>query len=203
MPAEQPLIAKSGWWLIGACVSIAAILWVNVSPVTVLPFIPVLVWLFLVYRDPYRDIPSSPLGIISPVDGEVVSVLEGQDPYCERQSGRATIIELRSSWVASYSLRSPTEGEMKFVKCDTSRKCWKVVTDEGDHVVISVQGGISIGRGASSVMFGHRVGQGQRCGSTPAAATVHIYLETSARIDIQPGDRVVAGETVLATLKHH
>ena len=49
-----------------------------------------IIWL---YRDPNRQIPSSPLGIVSPVDGRVDSVQELYDTYLDRESIQAHAVQ--------------------------------------------------------------------------------------------------------------
>ena len=61
------------------------------------------------YRDPHREIPSSPLAVVSPADGVVTAVEEVSDPYLNREAVR---LDIRMSYAGVYSTRSPVEGKV-------------------------------------------------------------------------------------------
>ena len=65
--------------------------------------------LFLLFRDPRRDVPPVALGIVSPVDGEVVEV-ETTD-RCVVQ-GEAYRVRIRINALGTYTARSPIEGRV-------------------------------------------------------------------------------------------
>lgn len=83
--SRHPVIAKEGWSLILFICFIIAVLQHYVSYyVAVLWFLPlVLLWLF---RDPYRALPSDPLGIVSPVNGTVIIAESHPDPFLGRDA---------------------------------------------------------------------------------------------------------------------
>jgi len=49
---------------------------------------------------------------------------------------------------------------------------------------------------------GERVGQGQRCGFTYLPVLSQLYLPIASRVLVHPGQRVRAGEAVLAEFVH-
>lgn len=202
MSAKYPIIARRGVAIIAATLLILLLLAHYISPWLLPLGAPVMVWLVMVYRDPFRDVPSQPLAVVCPVDGTVQFTEEMTDPFLERQAIR---IRIHTDLFPSYHLRSPVEGQMKVVEHEVHKdeRCWKVLTDEGDEVIIDVQGGISFGRGRSIVAFGHRVGHGQRCGVAPAKGLVDVYLPTTSQLKVEVGQSVTSGETVLAKLCHH
>ena len=52
------------------------------------------------------------------------------------------------------------------------------------------------------VQSGERIGQGQRCGFMSFGARLEVYVPTNSRIDIEVGERVRAGESVIAHFIH-
>lgn len=202
MSAKYPIIARRGVAVIATTVLSVLLLSHYVSGWILAAGIPIVVWLLFVYRDPFRDVPSKPLAVVSPADAVVLSIEEVADPFLDRQ---AIHIRMRTDLFPAYHLRSPLEGEMKIVEHEVheDERCWKVMTDEGDEIILDVQGGISFGRGRSIVAFGHRVGHGQRCGVAPARGLVDVYIPVESQMKVEVGADVTGGETVLAKLRHH
>jgi phosphatidylserine decarboxylase len=174
--------------------------WVALAPLLLF------VLLFLLFRDPHRQIPSVALGVVSPVDGEVVSV-ETTD-RCVVQ-GVAQRIRLRIDAFGTYAARSPVEGRIMDLssKIDgLAEGCpvnalW-VETDEGLSVVLQFHEyrlGIPP---YSFVGFGERVGQGYRCAYLRLAHFAEVYLPVDSKVHVEPGQRVKAGSDVIAALSH-
>jgi len=78
-------IGKEGWSIILFSGFVVAVLQHYVSPyAVVLWFVPlVLLWL---YRDPYRSLPSDPLGLLSPVNGTIIIAEAHPDPFLGRDA---------------------------------------------------------------------------------------------------------------------
>ena len=197
-PEGRTLVVVSGF---GAAVVAYAFGVVWSAPLWVL-----FVVLLTVFREPYRVIPALPLAIISPVDGKVVCVEQGHDKWLDRE---ALIIGIQIHEPGISSLRSPTEGKvMDFwtnLGCEqaprgspTEYTMW-VQTDESDDVVFSV-----VTRGFSrfkaDVAPGERVGQGQRNGFIVFGTRVDVLIPANACARVTPGDPILAGSGVVATL---
>ncbi|MBT8083395.1 MAG: hypothetical protein KJO56_13295 [Gammaproteobacteria bacterium] len=162
------------------------------------------VLLFLLFRDPHRQIPSVALGVVSPVDGEVVSVETTE--RCVVQ-GVAQCIRLRVDAFGAYAARSPVEGHIMDLssKIDgLAEGCpvnalW-VETDEGRSVVLQFHE-YRLGLAPYSfVRFGERVGQGHRCAYLRLAHFAEVYLPVASKVYVEPGQRVRAGSDVIAAL---
>ncbi len=160
----------------------------------------VIVYLF---RDPEREIPSSPLAVVSPADGVITSVQEVHDPYLDRQAIRM-VVEMSRFGV--YSARSPVEG--KFLKPPNSgdgvnrpHGVW-VKSDEDDDLVVVMHRGPLNNLPHCDVQLGQRVGQGQRCGFIKLGGRIEVYLPVNSRPQVESGSRVYAGSDVIATLVH-
>lgn len=163
--------------------------------------------LFLL-RDPVQEVTSSPLAIVCPVFGRIVSVEEVNDPWVQRQ---ALQIRIKMSLLDIYSLRSPMEG--KIVNQWTRRPEGKTVkrkfafrirSDEGDEVVVVVYlnlfGPLSFRFYAHS---GERLGHGQRCGYLYFGGTIDVLVPKNSKISVKPGDKISSGSGVLAHLVHN
>ncbi len=78
-----------------------------------------------------------------------------------------------------------------------------VRTDEGDDVVLQFQG-YRFGLAPMAFLrFGERVGQGQRCAYLRLTRYAEVQFPINSRIQVEVGQRVVAGCDVLGKLPHH
>lgn len=163
-----------------------------------------LAWL---YREPRRNVPSSPLGVISPVDGVVSRIETAYDPYLKRDS---LCISLQMHWYGVYALRSITEGKIMQHwlhhpddqhQGHLQHAIW-IQTDEGDDVVVALHAGGQFRRMHCYANAGERIGQGKRCGFIPFGTTVDIYLPTKARSSLVIGDDVNGGSDLIAEFVH-
>lgn len=195
-------IAREGWTTLAVIALAAALFQILVDPVIgALFWVP---WFLLLYlfRDPRRDVPSIPLAVLSPVDGQVISVEHER----EEQSGRnMRRVRLLMNPFGVYSIRSPVEA--KIIRQwfpghrhgNRSFGQW-LQSDEGDDVVLRI--GPSRFRRMPScyAQAGDRVGQGQRCGFVPYGAYLDLLLPENSRLMVREGDRVASGVSVVATL---
>ena len=102
------------------------------------------VLLWLIFRDPRRQIPAIPLGVVSPVDGRVTAV-----DLVDRGvvQGEAHRIFISIDMLGTYTARCPVEGVIKDLNTLAAEKVvdyrtnalW-VQTDEGDSVVLQFHG---------------------------------------------------------------
>lgn len=161
---------------------------------------------YLLFRDPRREVPSVALGIVSPVDGEVVEI--EQTDKCVVQ-GDAYRIRIRIDSLGTYTARSPVEGKVmdlhsnvEGVGQDCPANALWTRTDEGDSVVLMFSG-YRLGLAPRSFMrFGERVGQGHRCAYLRLAKYADIYMPIDGKVKARPGQRVLAGSDLLGTVPH-
>lgn len=171
-----------------------------------LALIPVILFvlLFLLFRDPRRAVPSEALGIISPVDGEVVEV-EKTD-RCVVQ-GEAYRVRIRIDPLGTYTARSPIEGRVMDLHSRTegmgpdcpANALW-VENDEGDSVVLMFH---EYRLGLAPVAFvglGERVGQGDRCAYIRLARYAELYMPVRGRVHVKPGQVVTAGTDLIGAV---
>ena len=90
----NPFVAREGIpFLVAPVVAIFAVGQLVDVVWALLPFI-ILIWLFLVFRDPLRVVPAVPLGVLSPVDGSVLEVGITDDGALNGEMHRILILSL-------------------------------------------------------------------------------------------------------------
>ena len=172
---------------------------------------PLLFVIFL-FRDPQRQIPPSPLAVVSPVQG-IVTALETVDDHWLKRQGvtrHAKRITIKMSGLDVYSVRSPTEGKVmeqwskrRDIDGAKDRFAFWIRTDEGDDVVtVFALGALASRFFRSYVQSGERLGQGQRCGYLCFGGTVDIFVPSNAKLNVEIGQSITSGEGILAYLVH-
>ena len=177
-----------------------------VHMLSILPMLAVVAGLILVFRDPRRPIPSEPLGVVSPVDGEVESIDFTRDAVSQ---GEAHRIRIRINSLGTYTARSPVEGMIKSLRVlagsapvDYRTNALWVQTDEGDNVVLQFDG-YRLGLAPKALQrYGERVGQGQRCAYLRLARLAELHLPADSQVEVEQGDAVTAGSSLLGYLPH-
>lgn len=161
---------------------------------------------FLIFRDPRRGIPASPLGVVSPVDGRVISVDLADKGVLH---GEAHRVQIRIDSFGTYTARAPVEGkimDMRSVNGDKvvdyrTNALW-IQSDEGDDIVLQFRG-YRFGLAPQSfVRFGERVGQGQRCAYLRMTRIAELHLPIASKILVKPGEVVVAGTDLIGKVPH-
>ncbi len=183
----------------GACWHYFGIVWT-------IPFWLLSLLVLFMFRDPEREIPSSPLAVVSPVDGRISAIEHLYDPYLDRQSLRIQIDMFRTG---VYTTRSPVEGKvlepgaalMAKLPPKSPHGVW-IKTDEGDDLVVVMHRGPLGNAPTCAVRFGERVGQGQRCGYLHLGGRIQLYLPENSRVIVNINDQVQAGKNVVAYLVH-
>jgi phosphatidylserine decarboxylase len=203
---NTPLIAREGLPLIALALALAALSlrylpwWVALLP------LGLAVLLILLFRDPRRFVPPVALGVVSPVDGEVVDV--DTTNRCVVQ-GEAYRIRICIDHFGTYSARSPVEGwvmDLSSKLGGMGAECpvnalW-LETDEGNSVVLQFHE-YRFGLAPKSFLqFGERVGQGQRCAYMRLARYAEVYLPIAGRVHVEPGQRVRAGNDLIGAVPH-
>ena len=160
--------------------------------------------LVLIFRDPRRGIPASPLGVVSPVDGRVIEVGLADRGVLH---GEAHRILIRIDSFGTYTARAPVEGkilDLRSVDADRvvdyrTNAMW-LRTDEGDDVVLQFRGHRFGLAPRSFIRYGERVGQGQRCAYLRLTRVAELHLPIDSKILVKPGQLVVAGAELIGKL---
>lgn len=162
--------------------------------------------LVLIFRDPHRPIPASPLGVVSPVDGRIISVDRTDKGILH---GGAQRIHIQIDSFGTYTARAPVEGKIMDLRsvdgagisADRSNGLW-LQTDEGDDVVLQFHGYRFGLAPRSFIGIGERVGQGQRCAYLRLTRIAELHLPIDSNVLVEPGQIVVAGTDLVGKVPH-
>ena len=203
---RNPFVAAEGLLPMLLAAALAAYLLFYHDPLfAILPAIA-FVLMFLLFRDPQRDVPPVALGVVSPVDGEVVAV--DTTDQCVVQ-GEAYRIRIRINPLGTYTARSPIEGRVMDLQskidgigaeCPTNA-LW-VATDEGASVVLQFHEYRFGLPPVSFVGLGERLGQGERCANIRLARFAEVYLPVDGKVHVAPGQAVQAGMDLIGAVPH-
>lgn len=203
---SKSFVADEGIPILLALAAIAIAVWYVGDLQDALIPLALLVFGYLVFRDPRREVAAEPLGIVSPVDGTVLETSvtdEGVIP------GDVHRIVIRVNGFGTYTARCPVEGKVMDLHCELDSGAlpreddglW-IRSDEGYDVVLQFRGNRFGFAPKATVGYGSRVGQGQRCAWLRWTRFADVELPAAGRVVVEEGQRVVAGTNVLAHLPH-
>jgi len=210
-PYPHPIIAKEGWPFIAGAIVISLVLTVGWGWWSI-PFWLVTLFILQFFRDPPRLAPADADAVISPADGRVVAVERARDPYLDRDALKISVF---MNVFNVHSNRSPVDGEVKkgwyfggkFLNAaldkaslENERNALWIHTDGGADVTCVQVAGLIARRILCYVQAKDRLKRGQRFGFIRFGSRVDVYLPPSAAPNTAVGDKVFAGETVLARL---
>ena len=190
---RNPFVAQEGLPLLIIMVVAAILLirysdpWYATVPATLF------VVLFYVFRDPHRAVPSVALGVVSPVDGEVLEV-NSIDVGDMGKPALRVVIAVNS--LGTYTARSPVEGIIK----DPGSKTMWLQTDEGADVTLKFRG-YRLGLAPRAfARFGERLGQGQRCAYLRLTRIAEVQWPHDGKVSVEVGQNVQAGIDLIGTV---
>ena len=209
---RRPIIAREGWPFVGtlAVLAILALLvhWGLTLALAVLGLF--VMWFF---RDPERPIPTEDGLVVSPADGRVMFVREVEEPRFV--GGRAVMVSIFLSVFDVHINRSPVAGEVTYREYVPGRflAAWDesvgevnersylgLVTACGRRVLVSQVAGLLARRIVTWPSVGDRLERGERFGLIRFGSCTQIWLPPDSEVLVNPGDRVVGGETVIGRL---
>jgi phosphatidylserine decarboxylase len=190
------LALLAGWWL--------GRLWA-------LPFLALAGFMLFFFRDPDRTIPTAADLVVAPADGRVMIVgpaRAGAPPGTWQQ------ITIFLSPMDVHVNRAPVDGRVTRVEYHAGQFLPAYRDDAGqlnewtevwiDHhgvpVVLRQIVGILARRIVTRLEVGQTIGRGERFGIMKFGSRIDLFLPLSATTVATVGDRVVAGESTLATL---
>jgi phosphatidylserine decarboxylase len=169
--------------------------WLAVLPVLLLAFT---LWFF---RDPERRTPDDPAALISPADGRVIRV----DParisiflnvfnvhVCRTPiAGRVeSVVHTKGRFLAAFKDEASEQNERAVLE----------VAGGGHRIRFTLVAGLVARRILTWVAEGRTLQAGERIGLIRFGSRVDIDLPADTTPGVSVGDRVVAGETVIARL---
>jgi phosphatidylserine decarboxylase len=203
---RNPFVAQEGLPLMALVAALLVFVLRYTDPWLALLPLAALVLLFLLFRDPRRFVPPVALGIVSPVDGEIVEV--DITNRCVVQ-GQAHRVRIRINPWGTYTARSPIEGRVmdlhsraEGVGPDCPANAFWVETDEGDSVVLQFHDYRFGLPPKSFVRLGDRIGQGNRCAYIRLARFAELTLPIDGKVYVKVGQTVTAGTDVIGAVPH-
>lgn len=171
---------------------------------------PIAVWVPAFFRDPPRTGPRRPELVIAPADGRIVSVARVNEPDYLR--GEATRISVFMNVFNVHVNRHPVTGTVeyrdyrpgKFLNAtldkasDTNERMSLGVRGVHGPILIRQIAGLIARRIVTDHTPGDAVRQGDRLGLIRFGSRVDTFVPPTARVQVQEGDRAVAGTTILA-----
>src|SRR6202171_3499149 len=211
-PYPHPIIAREGWLFVAISAAVALALSLAGWWLAALPVWLVVVFIVQFFRDPPRVVPSQPNAVLSPADGRVVVVEKARDPYLDRNALKISVF---MNVFNVHSNRSPVDGEVrkgsyfsgKFLNAaldkaslENERNALWIHTDGGAEVTCVQVAGLIARRILCYVQAKDHLKRGQRFGFIRFGSRVDVYLPPSATANAAVGDKVFAGQTILARL---
>ncbi len=177
------------------------------------------------FRDPERVVPQDPRAIVSPADGLIISIGKFDPPReLSLDDGSGTVglgnvpltrISIFMSVFDVHINRAPVGGTVrrvvyipgKFLNADLDK-----ASDENErqHLLIERSDGVAIGFTQIAGLIARRIvpfvkpgdilAAGQRVGLIRFGSRVDVYLPEGTEPRVLNGQKVIAGETVLAEL---
>ena len=208
MPSNKyPFIAKEAWPILVFIFGILYFLYFfSSSSLTLLLFFIIFSITIYLFRDPFRNIPSQPLAVVSPIHGVVTKVGFAKEKRLNANTIRIRVV-MRFNDI--YSLRSPIEGKIikQWYNQAPNNKLhrhldFQVQSDEGDDIVTAIRFKNFMRKSHIYLNSGERIGQGQRCGYLTFGGVIDIFIPIESKVFVEVGQHVDSGRTVLAELIH-
>lgn len=211
MPTKQyALIAREGRGMLALVAACAVALQILLGFFAAFPAWLLLALLFYMFRDPTQTPPSLPLAIVSPIHGRVRRLGTAHDPWLKR-SAEHLVVETGALDIRS--IYAPIEGKIMEQWSAVpnpspddddpahSSAYW-IRTDEEDDIVLVITRGVYGGRISFEYHPGERIGHGRRIGYANFGCSARLYLPAGSRYEVDEGDRVAAGSSIVGTLVH-
>lgn len=207
----HPIIAREGWPFLAISVAAAlgATLWCAAWST---PLWIIALFVLQFFRDPGRNVPTQANAVISAADGKVIVVEKAYDEYLQRDALKISVF---MNVFNVHSNRSPIDGKVEkrwynpgqffnaaLAKASTEneRNALWLKTNNGQDVTCVQIAGLVARRILCYVNVGSALQRGQRYGFIRFGSRVDIYLPLTATPKVSLGEKVRAGETILAEL---
>lgn len=205
-------IAREGYPFIVFFVAVTVIsyfVWIWAFPVA----FSLMIFMFFFFRDPERVIPEGEDIFVSPADGKIIMIDEVKEDRYLKINLR--MVSIFMSPLDVHVNRSPCEGRVKSViyspgrflsafKQEASLENENITmilnTEYGDVIVRQVAGFLAR-RAVCRVKEGDTLKRGERFGIIKFSSRVDLFLPLNAAIRVRLGERVRAGETIIAELE--
>lgn len=210
----HPLIAREGWPFLGVSLLVSLAV-TGFAGWWSAPFWLLTLFILQFFRDPPRRVPDDPSLVTAPADGRVIIVGRAQDPYLKREALKVSVF---MNVFNVHSNRAPVDGEVKErwyfpgrffnaaldkASLDNERNALWLRMPDGQDVTCVQVAGLIARRILCYVEPGAVLRKGQRFGFIRFGSRVDVYLPLDAEVTAALGEKVSAGESVLARLRRH
>lgn len=178
--------------------------------------LPLTAWCIYFFRDPNRTTPVREGLVIAPADGVVCSVTEAPPPE-ELEMGAKPMLRI-ATFMNVFDVhvnRAPVDGTVvkmdyrpgKFVNADldkastdNERQSIRIETPQGKEIAVVQIAGLVARRILCDIEPGDELRAGERFGMIRFGSRVDLYLPKGVAPLVCEGQRMIAGETVMADL---
>jgi phosphatidylserine decarboxylase len=207
------LIDRAGLPFIGVALLLAVATGLWQGRAWSVPFLILAAFFLFFFRDPNRNVPAGTNLVVSPADARVM--VAGEPAGAGAPPGQWQFVSMFLSPLDVHVNRTPVSGAVTKVEYHPGRFLpayrkeagelneWTEVWFDtpGGPVVVRQIVGILARRIVCRLTVGQRVAAGDRFGVMKFGSRIDMFLPLSATIHIKAGDKVVGGETPIATLK--
>jgi len=210
-----PNIHREGWPFIAAALALALVFAFLFAPLFWLLLI-LAGWIAIFFRDPARVAPVAPGLVVSPADGRVEPIVRAPPPP-ELNLGDAPLerVSIFMTVFDCHINRAPVAGRVariaykagKFLSADLDKAS---EANERNGLVINVGEGREVGVVQIAGLVARRilcwvredtsVETGERIGMIRFGSRLDVYLPDDSTVVANPGQRAIAGETIIAVL---
>jgi phosphatidylserine decarboxylase len=206
-------IHPDGWKFIAVAAVATLILFLLWPPAAWAALILTL-WMAYFFRDPWRVTPTRPGLIVSPADGIVVSLgTTAPPPELEMGSDPLPRIGIFLNLFDVHVARAPVGGKLmarrytkgRFINAsldkastDNERLALRILADDGPAIACVLIAGLVARRIVCGVYEGQTLAAGERIGIIRFGSRVDVYCPPPYVPLVVLGQRMIAGETVLA-----
>ncbi len=165
------------------------------------------------FRDPQRNTPEGASHIIAPADGKIIVVKGVEDP--EFLHGHAQQISIFMSPLNVHVNRIPVSGVVRYTRYvpgEYFAAFEDKASEKNEQMIVGIDNslgkvlfkqiaGFIARRIVCSLNVGDTVHAGVRFGMIKFGSRVDVTIPANAAVRVNVGDRVVAGETILADFR--
>lgn len=181
-----------------------------------LTFLCLCLTLFTVYffRNPERVVPSQADAVVAPADGKVIFVGKVNEERCFH--GEAVKVSIFMSVFNVHVNRAPFTGKVvdmfynkgQFLNASLDKA--SLANEQGGIVLEAANGkrllfvqiaGLIARRIVTYPVVGDLLNKGERYGLIRFGSRVDVYFPADSEVSVRLGDRTVAGETIIGTLR--
>jgi phosphatidylserine decarboxylase len=203
-------LAPEGWPFVAIPAGIAALLTLAGRRGLAAPFAAASLASLGFFRDPEREVPSIPGGVLAPADGRVMQVDEISDPFV----GPAVRVAIFLSPLDVHVNRAPIGGLVAGVVYSQGRfvpaykpeagagneRCMVHLQGDSARVTVTQIAGVVARRIVCRVGPGDKLAIGERFGMIRFGSRTDCCMPRGTDVRVRVGDRVRGGVTVLGLL---